>query len=122
MLNVSDPRAAKQLVNGFFDDAGPGRWTGRRFPAILKPPPTAARKGAMLLLRCGSQGASIDRLSTMTVCASVQSVALAGEEYAKAGEFVYSRGGAGSGCRSGNATVDSALDKALARNSNEHRE
>jgi hypothetical protein len=122
MLNVSDPRAGKQLVKGFFNDAGPGRWTGRTFSAILKPPPTAARKGAILVLRFGIPGPSIDRLRTIAVSASVNGVALAPEEYAKAGEFLYIREVPAASFRNGNATVDFALDKALPPGATEHRE
>ena len=122
MLNVSDPRAEKQFVKGFFNDAGPGRWTGRTFSALLKPPPTAARKGAILVLRFGIPGPSIDRLRTIAVSASVNGLALATEEYAKAGEFLYIREVPAASFRSGNASVDFSLDKALQPSATEHRE
>jgi hypothetical protein len=122
MLNVSDPRADKQFIKGFFNDAGQGRWTGRTFSALLKPPPTAARKGAILVLRFGIPGPSIDRLRTIAISASVNGVAVAPEEYAKAGEFLYIRAVPPSSFRNGNATVDFALDKALPPGANERRE
>ena len=122
MLNISDPRADKQLVKGFFPDSGPGRWTGRTFSAVLKPPPAAARKGAILVLRFGIPGPSIDRLQTMQVSASVNGIALAPEEYAKPGEFLYIREVPAPAFGNGNATVDFALDKALPPSATEHRE
>jgi hypothetical protein len=122
MLNISDPRAEKQLVSGFFHDEGPGRWTGRTFRAILKPPPTAARNGAILVLRAGFPGSSIDRLGPIQIAASVNGVAVAPQQYTKAGEFLYIREVPARAFGNGNAAVDFALDKALPPGGNEHRE
>src|SRR5260370_41008977 len=91
MLNISDPRAEKQLVAGFFHDEGPGRWTGRTFSAALKPPPTATRKGAVLVLRAGFPGPSVERLGGIQISASVNGVAVAPQKYSKPDEFRYIR-------------------------------
>ena len=123
MLNVFDPRAGKQLIKGFFPGDAQGLWTGRTFSATLKPPPTAARKGAVLLLRFGIPGPSINVLRSIHVSAVVNGVALAPEEYVKAGEFDYVRDVPASAFRGGgNATVDFALDKVLPPFGSERRE
>lgn len=122
MLNVFDPRADKQLSKGFFPGDAQGRWTGRTFSAILKPPPTAARKGAVLLLRFGIPGPSIDVLRSIQVSGVVNGVALAPEEYVKAGEFDYVRDVPAAAFRGGDATVDFSLDKALPPGPIERRE
>ncbi len=122
MLNIADPRADKQLVKGFFPVEGNGRWTTRTFSATLKPPPTAARKGAVLLLRFGIPGPSMDRLHSIQVSASVGGVALAPEQYTKAGEYSYIRNVPPGALRGQTATVDFALDKALPANATERRE
>ena len=123
MLNVFDPRADKQLTKCFFPTFAQGRWTSRTFSATLKPPSTAARKGAVLLLRFGIPGTSIDVLHSIQVSAVVNGVRLEPEKYVKAGEFDYVRDVPAAAFReAGNATVDFALDKALPPNATEHRE
>lgn len=113
MLHVLDQRAGKQLLQGFYPADGPGRWTGRTFSATLKPPPAAARKGAVLLLRFGIPGTSIAALHSIRLSAIVNGVELAPESYDKAGEFDYVRDVPAAAFRGGNAMVNFALDKAL---------
>ncbi|MGA2595589.1 MAG: hypothetical protein ABSH09_01125 [Bryobacteraceae bacterium] len=122
MLNVADQRADKQLTRGFFPLEGTGRWTGRSFSATLKPPPTAARKGAVLMLRFGIPGTSIDAMHSIQISAAVNGVALKPQEYTQAGEFEYVRDVPAAAFRSGDAAVDFSLDKALAAGGNERRE
>jgi hypothetical protein len=122
MLNVFDPRADKQLLNGFFPGDTQGRWTSRTFSVTLKPPPGAAGKGAILLLRFGIPGPSIDALHLIQLSAVVNGVALAPQDYVKAGEFDYVRDVPASAFRGGNATVDFGLDKALPPGPLERRE
>jgi hypothetical protein len=122
MLSVFDPRAGKQLTKGFFPIEGPGRWTGRTFSVVLKPPPTAVTKGAILLLRAGIPGPSIDLLHSIRVSAVVNGVALAPEEYVKAGEFEYIRDVPASAFRGDHTTVDFTLDKVLPPAGSERRE
>jgi len=122
MLNVFDPRADKQLLKGFFPGDAQGRWTGRTFSATLKPPPTAARKGAVLLLRFGIPATSIAVLHSIRVSAVVNGVALAPEEYVQAGQFDYVRDVPASAFRGGDATVYFELDKVLPPAGIERRE
>lgn len=123
MLNVFDPRADKQLIKGFYSDKVQGRWTSRVFSVILKPPPNAARKGAVLMLRFGLPGPSIHALHSIHLAAAVNGVALPPEEYVNEGEFDYVREVPASAFRgAGNATVDFTLDKALPPSDTEHRE
>jgi hypothetical protein len=122
MLNVADPRADKQLTRGFFPLEGTGRWTGRSFSAILKPPPAAARKGAVLMLRFGIPETSLAALHSIQISAVVNGVALQPQEYTQAGEFEYNRDVPSAAFRSGDAVVDFSLDKALPAGGNERRE
>ena len=123
MLNVFDPRADKQLVKGFYADKVQGRWTARTFSVILKPPPNAARKGAVLLLRFGLPGPSIHALHSIHLAAAVNGVGLPAEEYMREGEFDYVREVPASAFKSTvNATVDFTLDKALPPSETERRE
>lgn len=122
MLSVFDPRADKQLTKGFFPIEGPGRWTGRVFSVILKPPPTAAKKGAILLLRAGIPGPSIAIVHSISVSAVVNGVALAPEEFMRAGDFDYVREVPASAFHADHATVAFALDKAVPPTGSERRE
>lgn len=123
MLSAADPRADKQLVKGFFPVETGGRWTGRTFSVVLKPPPTAARKGAVLLLRFGIGEQSMGVLHSIKISAAVNGVTLPPEEYIKVGEHDYTRDVPSSAFRNeGNATVDFALDKALPPTGPERRE
>ena len=74
------------------------------------------------MLRFGIPGPSIDRLRSIAVSANVNGIALAAEDYTKAGEFLYIREVPAASFRGGNATVDFALDKALPPDANERRE
>src|SRR5271157_2393710 len=50
-LNMSDPRIAGQLVDGFYGvEAGAWRWTARQFSVKLRNPEGAAQKGGTLRL------------------------------------------------------------------------
>lgn len=127
MLHMADPRAGKQLTQGFYPFFGEGRWTGRNFSAILKPPPTAARKGALLVLRFGLPETSINALHTIQVSAAVNGLQLKPETFTKAGEFDYIRDVPnaafnGSASRDGTARVDFALDKTMPPHDAETRE
>jgi len=122
MLNTGDPRANKQLISGFWGYEGLGRWTGRTFRAVLRPPAAAARKGAILVLRAGVPASSIERLRTIQIGASVNGVAVPPQEYSQAGEFLYIRDVPARAFANGNATVDFTLDKALPPSGSEHRE
>ena len=122
MLNTADPRADKQLVSGFFGNEGLGRWTGRTFRAILKPPPAAARKGAIVVLRFGVPKTSMDVLGSIHLSAIVNGVALSAHEYSKDGQADYIRDVPATAFRDGNATVDFVLDKVLPASGNERRD
>ena len=122
MLSVLDPRADKQLTRGFFPVEGSGRWTARLFSATLKPPPNAARKGAVLVLRFGIPASSIEALHSIQVSAQIAGVRLAPEEYRQAGEFEYRRDAPAEAFRDRGVTVDFTLDKAFGPHEGERRE
>jgi len=122
MLSVLDPRADKQLIKGFFPREPLGRWTGRTFSLTLKPPPTASRKGAVLLLRAGIPELTLAALHSIKISAVVNGVSLPAEEYVKPGEFDYVHDVPASAFHGGHATVDFTLDKALPPGAVERRE
>ena len=88
----------------------------------MKPPPTAAKKGAILLLRAGIPGPSIAIVHSISVSAVVNGVALAPEEFMRAGDFDYVREVPASAFHADHATVAFALDKAVPPTGSERRE
>ena len=123
VLNIFDPRADKQLLKGFFPLEPMGRWTTRSFSVMLKPPPNAARKGALLRLRFEIAEQSINVLHTIRVSAAVNGVALLPQAFVKPGEWDYVQDVPASAFRGVDSrTVDFALDKALPQFGSERRE
>ena len=127
MLHMADPRAEKQLTTGFYPFFGEGRWTQGKFSAILKPPPTAARKGALLVLRFGLPETSINALHAIQVSAAVNGLGLKPETFTKPGEFDYIREVPNAAfnetaTRDSMARVDFALDKTMPPHDAETRE
>src|ERR1043166_3237791 len=52
LIHMNDPRNASQLISGFYDiEDHSWRWTAGKFSVLLRPPRTAARKGAVLQLQ-----------------------------------------------------------------------
>jgi len=127
MLHMADPRAEKQLTKGFYPFFGEGRWTQGNFSAVLKPPPTAAHRGALLVLRFGLPETSIKALHTIQVSASVNGLPLKPETFAKPGEFDYIREVPSAAfndtaARDGTARVEFTLDKTMPPHDAETRE
>lgn len=122
MLHVSDPRAAKQFTRGFFTLDPSDRWTRREFAAILKPPPKAQRRGAVLRLRFGVPEKSITQLHSIELSALVNGTPLPPEKYTRAGMFDYVRDVPAAAFPDGNATVDFLLDKVLPASGSERRD
>jgi hypothetical protein len=113
MLHVADPRAEKQLTAGFYPLFANGRWTGQTFSAILRPPPAASRRGALLVTRFGIPETSIDYLHSMQLSAAVNGVAVSPASYTKAGEYEYVREVPAAAFHGGDAAVEFTLDKAM---------
>jgi hypothetical protein len=119
---MADPRADRQLNSGFYALYGWGRFTGRTFSATLNPPPTAARKGALLVLRFGLPETSIEALHSVELSARVNGIAIAPQTYAKPGEFMYVRDVPAAAFRDKNALVVFALNKVMPPHGAESRE
>jgi hypothetical protein len=91
-LHVADPRANQQLLKGWHEvEQNAWRWTMSKFSLLLKPPRTAAQKGAVLQLKLAVPDAVISKVKSVTLSAKVNDTALAPETFAQAGEYTYSR-------------------------------
>ncbi|MCC6858067.1 MAG: hypothetical protein IT158_05890 [Bryobacterales bacterium] len=91
-LNVADPRASQQLLKGWHEvEQNAWRWTMSKFSVLLKPPRTAAEKGATLELKLAVPDAVTSKVKSVTLSAKVNDTALAPETFSQAGEYTYSR-------------------------------
>ncbi len=123
MLQTADPKAAAQLVKGFYDvEAGSWRWTARQFSVTLSPPATAAARGARLILRLTVPDPVIEKLSSVKLSASVEGTALGEETFSKAGPYVYARDVPAAALAKPSVVVDFSLDKALPPSASDLRE
>ncbi len=123
VVHVADPKAAFQLVRGFYGlEQNSWRWTMRQFSVVLRPPAGAAKNGATLQLKLSVPEPIIKRLGPVTLSASAGGAALQPEPLAEAGEYTYTRDVPASVLGGDSVTVDFALDKALSPGDVDKRE
>ena len=122
-LKMSDQTAAKQLVKGFYGlESGSWRWTAGQFQVLLRPPITAAQKGATLTFTFSIPDVTIQKLHEVTLTASVGGTKLKSERYSKSGAYTYSADVLPSQLSGETLTVDFSLDKSLPAGSVDQRE
>jgi hypothetical protein len=123
MISMGDPKAAGQLVTGFYDiEQNAWRWVQKRFSVVLRSPAGAAQKGAMLTLKLTVPEVTIARLQSLTLSASVNGTPLPPETYNKAGEYMYQREVDPKLFNSESVRVDFSLDKAIPPSDSDQRE
>jgi hypothetical protein len=122
-LHMGDPKAEPQLVSGFHEvENNAWRWTAQRFSVALRPPFGAAQKGATLDLRLTVPPPVIQKLTSVTLKASIGGTALPPETYSAAGDYDYKRDVAPSLLAGDAALIEFQLDKALAPSPADERE
>jgi hypothetical protein len=122
-VNMSDPRTAGQLLDGFYGvEAGAWRWTARQFSIKLKTPAGAARKGATLRVLLTVPPAVIERSAAITLSASLEGLTLAPETYSAAGQYTYRRDVPASQLGGAEATVSFQLDKSMTPGGQDQRD
>ncbi len=123
VIHAADPRAATQLVRGFYDvEQNSWRWTMGKFSVALRPPAGASKNGAVLQLKFSVPDPVIGKLKSVTLTPSINGVAVDPETYSKAGEYVFTRDIPPASLAGDAVTVDFALDKFLAAGMVEQRE
>src|ERR1700753_1176413 len=76
-FNVGDPKAANQLLWGFWGiEAKPSRWVAQDFSFYLRPPQPSSAKGAKLWMRLFIPDSQIAELGPMTLTAKVDQYSL----------------------------------------------
>lgn len=123
IIHAADPNAALQLVRGFYGvEDNAFRWTKGSFSVLLRPPPTAKQKGAMLIVRFSIPEIIIEKLKTISLSAKVNGFATPVESYSKAGAQVYFEDVPARVFSDDTMTVDFALDKSFPGNGADRRE
>ena len=123
VVRMGDPKLAGQLVSGFYGiEANAWRWTGKQFSVEIRPPAGAAQNGALLTLRVTVPEASIQKLQSITLSASINGNTLAPETYTKAGTYVYRRDVQARLLTGDSVVVDFQLDKAMPPGDTDKRE
>jgi hypothetical protein len=123
VVNVADPKAAPQLLTGFYGiEQNAWRWTSGRFSALLRPPRTATSKGAELELHFTIPDVVISKLHALSLAASVNGTPLSPESYTQAGQFTYSRDVPARLLGADSAKVDFAVDKTIPPSAADQRE
>lgn len=113
-IHMGDPQTAAQLITGFYGiEQSAWRWSGRRFSVALRPPLGAAQKGATLQLRLTVPPVVIEKLTTITLSATIGGGALPPETYTQPGDYTYTREVAPGLLAGESVRVDFQLDKSM---------
>jgi hypothetical protein len=113
-VHMGDPKTEAQLISGFYGiEQSAWRWTGRRFSLALHPPLGAAQKGGTLQLRLTVPPVVIEKLTTISLSATIGGSALPPETYTQAGDYMYTREVAPALLAGESVRVDFQLDKSM---------
>jgi hypothetical protein len=123
VVYMADPKASVQLLRGFHAVEGNAwRWTMGRFAVTLRPPATAAQRGATLKANFALPDAVMKKVGTVTITANVNGLVLPGERYEKPGDHAYSRDVPASALAAEAVTCEFVLDKFLPAGAVDQRE
>lgn len=122
-VHVADPKAAPQLVKGFYDvEQNAWRWAMKDFSVSLKPPANALERGAILRLDFTVPDAVLQKVGPMTLTARVGDTTLPPETYNKQGGQTYIREIPPKKIGGDAVVVDFSLDKGLPPGAIDQRE
>lgn len=122
-VRMGDPRAVRQLANGFHDiEAHAWRWTMRQFSLYLQPPAGSAQKGAVLIVNLTVPPAVIETGKTISLSASIKGERLRAETWSKPGNYVYQCDVPATMLTGEAVRVDFELDKAIPPSEKDGRE
>jgi hypothetical protein len=123
MVHTADPRVQMQLVKGFHEiEQNAWRWTAGTFTATLRPPASAAQKGASLMVQLTLPDAVLAKTKAMTLSANVNGTAIPGETFSTPGNHTYRRDVPAAALAGEAVTVDFSLDRFLKAGELELRE
>jgi hypothetical protein len=113
-INMGDPKQEQRLVSGFYGiEANAWRWTAKDFTVSLRPPAGSAAQGARLIFALSIPQATVDKLKSVTLSASINGTALAPETYTHDGQYEYKRDVPPDLLKGGAVRVEFHLDKSM---------
>lgn len=123
-LKMSDPAATGQLLKGVYGLEGGGawRWTAGHFSIALRPPLSAAQRGATLSLAFTVPEVVIQKLGKITLSASIGATKLKSEPCPKSGAYTFTADVPAELLTKDSVTVDFDLDKSLPATPADQRE
>lgn len=122
-INVSDPKAAIQLLRGFHDvENNAWRWTGPKFAVALRPPKELPAEGAKLFMEYAVPELFTQKVPETTLTIFVNGKAMVPEKISKAGSYKLERTVSTDLLKGDVVTIDFALDKFLAAGAVDQRE
>ena len=112
-VNAADPKAAPQLLKGFYGiENNSWRWTAKEF-SVLLPPPDKPAGGARLVLKINVPEPVIQQFGKVSLQATASGVALAPETYSANGAQEYTRELPQEALQEDSIRVDFQLDRAM---------
>ena len=123
-VNVADPRAEDQLLDGFHGvEQRAWRWVARRFSVALQPPPAEDSQLVSLDLKLTVPDVVIETVGAITLNAKVNGHDMGSETYAEAGQhFLFTREIPAGVLTDQTARVDFEVDKAMGPGEQDTRE
>jgi hypothetical protein len=122
-IYASDPNAAVHFAKGFYEvEQNAWRWTGKEFAVDLSAPLHSNEKGAQLVMKLTIPDASIQKLASIQLSASIQSYKFEPQTYTKSGQYTYTRDVPADKLQSGVVRIDFAVDHTLPPTENDIRE
>lgn len=122
-IQMADATKSPQLLAGFHDvEQNSWRWTAGKFSVALKPPPSADKSGAVLVLNFNLPEVSINKFKSLTLSANAGNAKLTPETFTTAGEHEYRREVPASALRTDEVDIAFSLDHYLAASATEGRE
>jgi hypothetical protein len=122
-FKMNDPAATSQLLKGFYGlEGGSWRWTAGHFSALLRPPIASPQRGATLTLTISIPPIVIEKLSSVTLSASVAGTKLKPETYSKPGTYTFTADVPSDLLVKDAITVDLELDKSIPASAADQRE
>ncbi len=122
-LDVADPRAADQLVEGFHQlESGAWRWTARKFSALVKMPGSPSAEAPAVVFRLTVPEIVTQRLGPVTLTAQANGSSLGSATYDQPGDYVFLKDLPEEALDQELVRLDFELDKALPPGDPDYRE
>lgn len=114
LVRMADPKASAQMLSGFYGvENNAWRWTSGKFSVLLRTPLSAAAQGGVVEFDFTLPDASIQKLKSVAITASVNGTKLKSAEYDKPGPNVFTADVPPALLTGESVRVDFTLDKTI---------